>query len=137
MQSPRSFPTIFSKLSPIIEDSDRLKNPWSPISALSCSSFSESVYSEEDLQLHLIDRASGVFIDKVCKVRILIRPCPSRRLTVLVGNRQLRVPFLSRTSNSMTWMLRIDCLRIKNACWWTQSMSTWTISSDLVDPFLR
>ncbi|KAF7971020.1 hypothetical protein HWV62_22209 [Athelia sp. TMB] len=59
----QTFIAPFSTLSPILEDYDRLRNPSSPIS-LSCSSTSESVYSEEDLQMRLMDRASGVFINK-------------------------------------------------------------------------
>ncbi|KIM82214.1 hypothetical protein PILCRDRAFT_471921 [Piloderma croceum F 1598] len=36
-------------------------------SSSSCSTCSGSFYSEEDVHLHMTDRASGVFIEKVCK----------------------------------------------------------------------
>jgi hypothetical protein len=54
-------------LSPIIEDCDTMKPQRS---SSPCSTCSVSFYSEEDLHMHLIDRASGVFIEKVRKVNI-------------------------------------------------------------------
>jgi hypothetical protein len=49
-----------------MEDFDKDRYPFYS----SASNYSGSLYSEEDVYLHMTDKASGVFIESVCKVQI-------------------------------------------------------------------